>query len=467
MCYRSVPLILLCLALLACAAPAPDDIESSPQGLTLAELASIARGRELFVHEDFDGNGRVCATCHLMEGGDNFDFGPADAQLIFSTEPTNALFRSIDAECGSGTNYTTLLSKGLVRIPFRLPSNVTVDEPDGCMIHTNPDGSRTVFVLRSTPTVENIALETAIMWDGREHGDLPHQAGSAVETHNEPGRLPTTQEKADMAAFQRTRFSNLRLRVYAACLRGPHPESCVGPTLPTIPSFLHGAHWDSARRGRNFFVSMPIVASTNPALRGGHCATCHNGPLLDTSNAFNPFSAPGVSDIQNNFTSEVNGAVLPTLTYHIAVQHPVVMPPGIPPLPCTPTTACFPPAGTPLFPPGAVFTVRSPDLGTIYTTGDPCPPGAETFCLVGSNPVTGLTTTSFFRTSTLWGVADSAPYFHDNSCEDLACVVKHYQDAVFSITSAPTGNPGWDLSASEQADIVAYMEEVFVRTTPL
>jgi cytochrome c peroxidase len=80
-----------------------------------------------------------------------------------------------------------------------------------------------------------------------------------------------------------------------------------------------------------------------------------------------------------------------------------------------------------------------------------------------------LSTTSFFRTSTLWGAADSAPYFHDNSCADLECVVAHYQNAVFAITSAPTGNPGWDLSAQEQSDIVTFMRSPygFVRTTPL
>jgi hypothetical protein len=110
--------------------------------------------------------------------------------------------------------------------------------------------------------------------------------------------------------------------------------------------------------------------------------------------------------VQNNFVSEVNAAGLPALTYHITLLHPTFMP-EVPPLPCTPTTACFPPTGTPLFPPGVVFTVHSPDLGAIYSTGDPCPLGAETFCLAGSNPPAGIfTTTSFFRTSTLWGSAD-------------------------------------------------------------
>jgi hypothetical protein len=205
-------------------------------------------------------------------------------------------------------------------------------------------------------------------------------------------------------------------------------------------------------------------------VRGGHCATCHSGAMLDTTDAFSPAQPPGLRR-SNSVVSELNtpdptfpvpdtqfGLSLPELTYHVTLLHPVFMPAGIPLLPIPP--------GTPLFPPGTTFTRRSPDLGAIYTTGDPCE--QVTDCLINSNPTTGtFSTVSTFRISSLWGSADTAPYFHDNSCVDLECVLRHYQTGIFVLTAIGTGNPAWNLSPQEEADIVAYMRFAFVRTTPL
>jgi len=65
-----------------------------------------------------------------------------------------------------------------------------------------------------------------------------------------------------------------------------------------------------------------------------------------------------------------------------------------------------------------------------------------------------------FKTPTLWGVARTAPYFHDNSAKTLADVAAHY-NLFFSITSDPDGPgpipPLLALTPDDQADIVAYM----------
>jgi cytochrome c peroxidase len=450
---RRLIAVLICL-LMACAGPDPDVVAGAPAGLSDGDLVRFLHGRDLFFNETFGGNGRTCSSCHLRRNiAENFDFSPADAQAIFAEDPTNPLFRAIDSDDGAGADYGLLLNHALAHIPLTLPANITVDETSSPLVRHNADGTTTVVVFRSTPTVENIALEENIMWDGRFHHSLHDQAIGAVNTHYQPTRQPTDVEANDIGFFQDFAFTQLSTAIFAA--GGP------APTLPTVPA---GVSHDSARRGRNFFVSMAVVPGA--PVRGGHCATCHSGPMLDTTNAFNPVQQAG-QQRTNNFVSEVNapspvfppgtrfGIGLPELTYRITLLHPVFMPDGIP----------FPiPPGTPLFPPGLTFTVRSSDLGTLYTTGDPCE--APLACLINSDPTTGrLGTVSFFKTPTLWGTADSAPYFHNNSADQLEDVLEHYQTSLFTLTALGTSNPAWLLTEQEEADIVAYMRFAFRRAT--
>lgn len=312
---------------------------------------------------------------------------------------------------------------------MELPPNVTVEETDSPLVHVDPEtGRTTVTLLRSTPSVENMVLEDRLMWDGRMADDRPAQAIDAVNTHYEASRLPTAQEAADLAFFQEQLFTNHFLRSYAK--GGPAPE------LPQVP---RGSQWDSARRGREFFVSHPVLPDA--PVRGGHCATCHAGPMLDTTNEFNPVQPAGET-FSNNFVSETNtanpafppgtrvGIQLPELTYHITAQEDVVMPDGIPFFGI--------PAGTPLFPAGTVFTLRSSDPGSVIVSGDPRESVAA--CLINSNPATGtFSTTSIFRTTSLWGSADTAPYFHDNSASTLEDVIETYQ-TLFLVAAVGTGN---------------------------
>ena len=65
-----------------------------------------------------------------------------------------------------------------------------------------------------------------------------------------------------------------------------------------------------------------------------------------------------------------------------------------------------------------------------------------------------------FKISSLWGVAKTAPYFHDNSAKTLEDVVKHYAQ-FFQLVTDPDGagpeQPALVLTEQEQADIVAYL----------
>jgi hypothetical protein len=96
---------------------------------------------------------------------------------------------------------------------------------------------------------------------------------------------------------------------------------------------------------------------------------------------------------------------------------------------------------------GSETTVWTPDPGRALITGvidgDPNQNGAPFFTSLNS-----------FKISTLWGVKNTAPYFHDNSAMTLEEVVDHYSDFVFSKLPPPFG---FTLTKQDRADIVAYM----------
>jgi len=76
--WRAILCGLGLVALAGCPAPMPPD---DP------EAALIARGRNIFFNETFDGNGRTCGTCHRAE--ENFTITPA---FIATLPPTDPLF---------------------------------------------------------------------------------------------------------------------------------------------------------------------------------------------------------------------------------------------------------------------------------------------------------------------------------------------------------------------------------------
>lgn len=267
-------------------------------------------------------------------------------------------------------------------------------------VQLRPDGRYVVTLRRATPTSVNSALNDQLMWDGREGGNLAHQAISAVAEHAEPGRAPTQSEAEAIAAFQRTLFSSPALAVYA--MGGPAPELPRGRTA-------------SERRGRAFFESGPLSAANGGR---GLCATCHSGPMLNVTNAFNPGDPPGLR-FSGNRTSEFNTPGLPTLTYEITAAADIVN-----------DNPLVGPVGAVLWPAGSTFTLTSPDPGALVVDTDPsdgddgpanpCISVTACFVVPGSAVV-------FHRIPSLWGIERTAPYFHDNSAETLEDAVRHYR----------------------------------------
>jgi cytochrome c peroxidase len=60
-----------------------------------------------------------------------------------------------------------------------------------------------------------------------------------------------------------------------------------------------------------------------------------------------------------------------------------------------------------------------------------------------------------FKQPTLWGIKNTAPYFHDNSAKTLADVLEHY-DAFLRRAGAQFGFRGF--TQQDKADIIAFLQ---------
>ncbi len=189
---RRTVLAVTCLATLAgCRAPEPP---SDPQS------ALVARGRDIFFNETFDGNGRTCGTCHRAE--DNFAISPA---FIATLPPDDPLFVA-ETNPALAANF----------------ENPRLMREFG-MILENLDGFEDLpnkFTMRGVPHV--LALRTSVVsnqgprtgWSGDGapgDGSLRAFATGAVIQHfprtldRVPGadfRLPTDEELDALEAFQ-------------------------------------------------------------------------------------------------------------------------------------------------------------------------------------------------------------------------------------------------------------------------
>ena len=110
--------------------------------------------------------------------------------------------------------------------------------------------------------------------------------------------------------------------------------------------------------------------------------------------------------------------------------------------------------GNPLY----SFVVTNQD-GSVVVIGDTPDPGAMLNNPPPSAPP-GVPTpprsffANFFKILPLWGVRDTAPYFHDNSAKTLEDVAEHY--AFFFLTSPST--TGFVFTEQDQADMVAFLK---------
>ena len=238
------------------------------------------------------------------------------------------------------------------------------------------------------------------MYDTREP-NLQLQAFNAILGHAQNTRQPTALELDLIKEFQQADprfFSSEALRVFAN--GGPPPQLPAGTT-------------ESERRGRAMFDNVPFDRATTR----GICNTCHSGPMLNRFAAVNPFGFPPGGRRASIGVSERNLMGNPLYTFLVRETD------------------------------GSMTTITTPDPGAMLNDPPPsAPPGVPT-------PPRSFFA-NFFKIPPLWGVKDTAPYFHDNSAKTLEDVARFY--AMFFLDSPSTR--GFIFTEQDQADMVAFVK---------
>lgn len=352
------------------------------------------RNRQLFTTATFGGNGRTCDTCHSLTTGTG-TVSPQDAQERYQKNPLDPLFLADGSDDGQGHGVTRILKDATILITIPLPPNVTLaDDPT----------ATTVTLRRGIPTTLNTpAFDPVLMLDGRDP-NLPTQALHAIQVHFQPTIIPAMADLLGISQFELTQpfYSSPTLQAYAQ--GGPPPVLPQGAT-------------DSEKRGRLFFVDAPFV----PGAKAGACAFCHSGPLLNQTNAF---------------FVQATGGLVPAGTRFQSVAVSELNEGGNPVRPFLLHNAD-----------GSTTPLCSPDPGRALITGN-IPP----IPLPCNAPGPPFSAWNAFKIPILWGIKDTAPYFHDNSAKTLEDVAAHYA-RFFQLIPAPT-----ILTPQDQSDIVAYLK---------
>ena len=330
-------------------------------------------------------------TCRTCHSKKTGTFSPEEALSRLAEDPNDPLFVHDGLDDGvTGTSRIT--EHATVRIEIPLPPDVVLlDDPT----------RRSVIFNRGTPTTMNTpALDPMLMYDTREP-NLLQQAFNAIREHAQNTRQPTALELELIKEFQQKDprfFSSDALREFAN--GGPPPQLPPGTT-------------ESERRGRAMFDNVPFdLVSTR-----GICNSCHSGPMLNRAAPGNLFGLPPGGLRASVDVSERN--IIGNPVYSFAITNPD----------------------------GSVVVIsNTPDPGAMLNNPPPAaPPGIPT------PPRSRFA--NLFKIPTLWGVRDTAPYFHDNSAKTLEEVAEHY---AFFFFNNP-GSPGFVFTAQDQADMVAFL----------
>jgi len=413
------------------------DVECSGQ-----DCGSVERGLRAFLDRQLDGlhgNGRACADCHVPIN--SFQLSPAIAEARFQTlqflrrldpKADDPLFRPIDADDfrthgANATDFTTLRRNGLIRIVLPLPSNVKLIDP----ATNQPSGETSVDVWRAVPSVNNVALTGpdghVFVNRGPNPGGgyqldariatLQDQALAAFINHAEVQRTPAQRILDDLASFQSTLFSSPGVRSLADAIgKGTTPLPDPDPPLTA-----------TEQQGKAVFI---------PA-----CAICHGGSGGSTTS---PPIVARFHDISTTCPRPVDSMSPPRFSF-------AACPDG---LADKVRTYEFTLAD------GSKIRRASSDPGRALLTG-----------FVGGPPP--LDDWNKLDVPGLHGIAQTAPYFHNNSAATLEALVDHYIELFkFIQANTPPTAPAPPVASTdgvhfdripkpeERAPLVAYLRKL-------
>ena len=457
------------LALGACSGPANDDPGTGSVTLAVSTNQAAAEGEELFETAFPGTNGRSCASCHVL--ADHAVLKPAHVAATLATNPTDPLFNRLDADDPTAAVPTyEHLKKGLVRVVLTLPDNMDTIDPFG-NVNTPPD--RKIAVWRGVPTIQNTAITAPYQFDGRE-ATLQEQAQSAVTAHSEGGTVAQADLDA-IAAFQMEEFSSNRAKYVAKKLeQGVPVEDIVRPELKMdelTPAQqrgldLYNATCEPCHGGAttNRIVDREVHDFAIPELKpdgSGNVlfdtsVTPPTPVLADRPNdeflnigianltAFGQFGFPGI------FTSDVP---MPQYRFRFYTDATRSVPTAdLPPVPVFDPVTFLPlldENGAPIVGPNFLPQFFSTDPGRAAITGDPHHFEA-------------------FDMPPLRGIANTAPYFHDNAAETLRDLVNIYSRFIvqfFPMLNRPLVNPPEpgsffpeSFTPQEKDDLIAFLE---------
>ncbi len=427
---RALPAVALLLLASACGGMA-DESEVHPESLA-EELKGghhPQSGEALFETAFAGTNGRSCASCHVRE--DHTSLKPQHVAELLAEDPDDPLFNRIDADDPLAAEPTfEHLKKGLVRVMLSLPDNMDIIDFEGNVV-TPPD--RKIQVWRAVPSVENTAITAPYQYDGRK-GTLQEQAQAAITDHSEGGPV-RARDLNKIAEFQKELFTSDRAQKVAKKLEHVPVEHIQRPELKMKLT-------PAQKRGRDVYDLACEACHGGATTKEVVNRTIHDlafvqlkpdgNVLFDTSvqpprpvllpQPNNEFMNVGFGNLSylgqifgDFFGPRFNATVaLPQYRYRFYTDGTrTVQQVDLPPLPVTASgspfdlQAALDENGAPIVGPNFLPQLFSTDPGRAATTGNPADFEA-------------------FDVPQLRGVANTAPYFHDNSAETLRDAVDLY-----------------------------------------
>lgn len=324
-------------------------------------------------------NGRTCFDCHR---GIDEQFGMPVPPLSNTIPPTDPVFTGITGDSAGDPRAPTLLDQhGLIK--YRPNRFNAARDPN--------DPYRQVFFWRKSPALMNVGLTHGFLLDGRGRTMRETDQGAVLShTQDADARfddLFSEEQAHDLAAFN---FSLVTDPILLALRDPSHP---MYDTLMDDPFYTVPITTKAQRRGQRVFEKKCFSCHNTPNVfgnRSGALALGHDG-----LNPEFPSHAPSVARTFNIGISERNAHNLEFTQWTGGNQfEPIVIPLA--------------------HDDGTVENhVVTFDVGLAATTGRVADIGR-------------------FKVPQLRGIADIAPYFHDNSAMTLEEVIDYFDSPEYN-----------------------------------